>query len=308
MADTVPCAQVVFSAECSHLFDWHTVGIFYSFEMSGFNQVANLTRLLACNERVRRSPAEHVCRALPRNGVLPCGVALPAPRRASLPVGSHLPQFLMRGRAEAETRCNGSRSTPSRVHRSQERLAYPASNLGIGPTFVHRNMRDDPLVDEKGYPSYNKPYSVMAWLEGRPPLPKGEDEYVLMTDADMVFTGPIDPQAYGAARGVVISAEYSYLIGTETGFAKRFIDPALVPRLAQVGPTRTVPGSASPPRLNNPCCSISVTRGPAAGRRWAASTSSTWRTCGPSRRFGLSTPRGCAPSRPPSRSSSSSSR
>ena len=26
-------------------------------------------------------------------------------------------------------------------------------------------MRDDPLVDEEGYPSYNKPYSLMAWLE-----------------------------------------------------------------------------------------------------------------------------------------------
>jgi hypothetical protein len=121
-----------------------------------------------------------------------------------------------------------------RVHRSQERKVYPSAHLDIGPTFVHRNMRDDPLVDEKGYPSYNKPYSVMAWLETRPPLPPGEDEYVLMTDADMVFTAPIDPHAYGAARGVVISAEYSYLFGTESGFAKRFIDPALVPRLAQV--------------------------------------------------------------------------
>ena len=48
------CAtQVVFSAECNHLFDWHTIGIFYSFEVSGFSHVANLTRLLACNEPVR---------------------------------------------------------------------------------------------------------------------------------------------------------------------------------------------------------------------------------------------------------------
>lgn len=43
---------------------------------------------------------------------------------------------------------------------SESQLAdYPPSRLGIGPTFVHRNLRDDPLVDEKGYPSYNKPFS-----------------------------------------------------------------------------------------------------------------------------------------------------
>ena len=91
------------------------------------------------------------------------------------------------------------------------------------------------MVDEKGYPSYNKPYSVMAWLETRPPVLDGEDEFVLMTDADMLFTKPIDPRAYGAARGVVVSAEYSYLVGTETGFAKRFIDDKIIHRLAQVG-------------------------------------------------------------------------
>ena len=89
--------QVVFSAECNSLFDWHSVAIFYSFESSNFSQTANLTRLLACSEA--------------------------------------------------------------------EQKKYPRLAMEIGPTFVHRNMRDDPLVDETGYPSYNKPYSVMAWLE-----------------------------------------------------------------------------------------------------------------------------------------------
>ena len=43
---------------------------------------------------------------------------------------------------------------------SESQLAdYPPSRLDIGPTFVHRNLRDDPLVDEEGYPSYNKPFS-----------------------------------------------------------------------------------------------------------------------------------------------------
>ena len=91
--------HVVFSAECTHLFDWHSVGIFYSFHASNFSQTANITRLLACSEA--------------------------------------------------------------------EQAKYHSDNLHIGPTFIHRNLRNDPMVDEVDYPSYNKPYSVMAWLAGR---------------------------------------------------------------------------------------------------------------------------------------------
>ena len=175
------------------------MGIFYSFEYSNFSRTANLTRLLACSK--------------------------------------------------------------------PELEKYARSRLDIGPTFVHRNMRDDPLVDEKDYPSYNKPFSVLSWLAAERPLraPDGsrvpaatdpavaaaaeeiaaarsapdvspdEEEYVLFTDADMLFRDPIDPVALGAARGVVVSAEYTYLVGTTSGFAERFIAKELVPKLAQVG-------------------------------------------------------------------------
>ena len=71
--------QVVFSAECNSLFDWHSIAILYSSESSNFSQSANLTRLLACSEA--------------------------------------------------------------------ERQKYPQLALDIGPTFVHRTLRDDPLVD-----------------------------------------------------------------------------------------------------------------------------------------------------------------
>ena len=40
--------HVVFSAECTPLFDWHSVGLFYSFYASG--QHGNITRLLACSQ------------------------------------------------------------------------------------------------------------------------------------------------------------------------------------------------------------------------------------------------------------------
>ena len=153
--------HVVFSAECTPLFDWHSVGLFYSFYASG--QHGNITRLLACSEA--------------------------------------------------------------------EQAKYPKANLEIGPTFIHRNMRDDPLVDEKGYPSYNKPYSVMSWLAAT----KITEDYVLMLDADMVMRQPIEPTSLGARRGNVVSAEYTYLYGTTNGFTERFIPKKLQRRLAQVG-------------------------------------------------------------------------
>jgi len=136
---------------------------------------------------------------------------------------------------------------PGRITRllacSEEQLKqYPKENMDIGPTFVHRNMRfdhandgeiGDPFHDQKGtgYASYNKPYSVSAWLEAND---VGE-EFILMMDTDMFFRAPVDPVALGATLGNVVSAEYTYLVGTSTGFASRFIDASLHKRFAQVG-------------------------------------------------------------------------
>jgi len=136
---------------------------------------------------------------------------------------------------------------PGRITRllacSEAQLStYPKVNLEMGPTFVHKNMRfdasndaekDDPHNDGKGtgYASYNKPYSVMAWLEQT----DVEEDYVLFMDSDMILRQPIDPVAMGVTRGNVVSAEYTYLYGTKSGFAHRFIDPKLDRRMAQVG-------------------------------------------------------------------------
>ena len=78
--------------------------------------------------------------------------------------------------------------------------------------------------------SYNKPFSVKAWLE----QVDVEEEFVLMMDTDMYLRAPVDPVALGVRRGNVVSAEYSYLYGTESGFAKRFLEHRLLGRLAQV--------------------------------------------------------------------------
>ena len=79
--------------------------------------------------------------------------------------------------------------------------------------------------------SYNKPYSVHAFLEAN----TVEEEYIIMVDTDMFFRAPVDPVTLGVRRGNVVSAEYTYLYGTKSGFASRFIPKELHPRLAQVG-------------------------------------------------------------------------
>ena len=120
---------------------------------------------------------------------------------------------------------------------------YPRVNLEMGPTFVHKNMRFDhsfnaeELHDEfhdqkgEGYASYNKPYSVTAWLA----QVDVKETWILMMDTDMILRAPVDPVAFGVRRGNVVSAEYTYLTGTTSGFASRFIDVSLHNRMAQVG-------------------------------------------------------------------------
>ena len=158
--------HIAFSAECTPMFDWQSVALFYSFyHVAKLNRSAAITRLLACSPDKLRD--------------------------------------------------------------------YPSVNMAIGPTYVHDNMRDsNPVVEESGYPSYNKPYSVLSWLNSKM---RTDAEYILLTDSDVVFRDRIDPMALGCRRGVVVSAEYTYLVGTRTGFARRFLDESLIPRLAQVG-------------------------------------------------------------------------
>ena len=79
--------------------------------------------------------------------------------------------------------------------------------------------------------SYNKPFSVKAWLEQ---VDVAED-FILMMDTDMYLRAPIDPSGMGCSRGTVVSAKYSYLYGTTSGFARHFIDESLHERMTGVG-------------------------------------------------------------------------
>lgn len=155
--------HVIFSAECTHFFDWQSVALVHSYKAFSMSNTSRITRLLACS--------------------------------------------------------------------SAQQESYIHDEL-YGETFIHRNLRDDPLVDEKGYPSYNKPYSAMAWLETQS---TDRDAYVLMMDSDMVFRSAVDPYELGCRKGIVVSAEYSYLVGTSNSFATRFVSADTIPYLAQVG-------------------------------------------------------------------------
>uniref|UniRef100_A0A7S4EWD7 ShKT domain-containing protein n=1 Tax=Chrysotila carterae TaxID=13221 RepID=A0A7S4EWD7_CHRCT len=86
--------------------------------------------------------------------------------------------------------------------------------LDIGPTFVHRNHRD---VGGQNYAAFNKPASVTYWMASGE-VPAGV-EYVMQLDADMLINRPVDPIKVGAAPGVVVSAPYNYLVGTDSGLA-----------------------------------------------------------------------------------------
>eukprot|EP00327_Prymnesium_parvum_P002641 CAMPEP_0182834880 /NCGR_PEP_ID=MMETSP0006_2-20121128/21177_1 /TAXON_ID=97485 /ORGANISM="Prymnesium parvum, Strain Texoma1" /LENGTH=94 /DNA_ID=CAMNT_0024963209 /DNA_START=280 /DNA_END=560 /DNA_ORIENTATION=+ len=87
-----------------------------------------------------------------------------------------------------------SRSSTLTVHPTSPAPSRGSSHVAQTswrPTFVHHNMRfgHPTLVDEKGYPSYNKPASVMFWLrEVDPP-----EEYIALLDTDMLLLTPLDP-------------------------------------------------------------------------------------------------------------------
>ena len=121
---------------------------------------------------------------------------------------------------------------------SPEQLAA-YKGMDLGPTFVHHNMRfGHELIDEVGYPSYNKPASVMFFLQHV----DVKEEFIALLDTDMVLREPLDPIALGARRGVVVSAEYTYLVGTDTAnathrhsFARRFLAPHELPLMTRCG-------------------------------------------------------------------------
>ena len=51
----------------------------------------------------------------------------------------------------------------------------------------------------------------------------------------MLLRVPLDPLALGARPGVVVSAEYDYLVGTNDAFAGRFLEPHELPLLTRCG-------------------------------------------------------------------------
>ena len=114
-------------------------------------------------------------------------------------------------------RTSGQKGGITRLLACSEEQLKNYTGLDIGPTFVHPNHRTD---EGMNYAAFNKPASVNYWVRSGG-VPSGV-QYVMQLDADMLIHRPLDPIKLGVKPGVVLSAPYDYLIGTQTGLADVF--------------------------------------------------------------------------------------
>ena len=75
-------------------------------------------------------------------------------------------------------------------------------------THTHPNWAVHPVTGDR-YSAYNKPASIIHWLEHAKPTA----EYVIILDADMVIRRPMTAELVEAERGRPVSAHYGYLKG-----------------------------------------------------------------------------------------------
>ena len=85
----------------------------------------------------------------------------------------------------------------------------PAPGVDIVPnTHVHPNYARNPVTGDR-YSAYNKPFSIMHWMEHKKP----KEDYIIVLDADMAFRKSMTAELLGVALGNPVSAHYGYLIG-----------------------------------------------------------------------------------------------
>ena len=85
----------------------------------------------------------------------------------------------------------------------------PPPGLDIVPnTHVHPNYAKHPVSGDR-YSAYNKPYSIMHWMEHAKPT----EDFIIVLDADMAFRRSMDADLLGVALGNPVSAHYGYLVG-----------------------------------------------------------------------------------------------
>lgn len=90
--------------------------------------------------------------------------------------------------------------------------------------------RHNPLNNDTSA-SYNKPASVMHFSQEA----DFTEDFVLFIDADMLLVKPIDVSEIGARKGIVVSEEVQYMIGTNNGLADAFLPPEAARRATPVG-------------------------------------------------------------------------
>ena len=78
----------------------------------------------------------------------------------------------------------------------------------VPDTHVHPNYAVHPRTKDR-YAPYNKPFSIMHWLEHAKPTA----DFIIVLDADMIFRTAMTAAMLGVERGRPISAHYGYLVG-----------------------------------------------------------------------------------------------
>ena len=111
-------------------------------------------------------------------------------------------------------RTSGQPGGITRLLACSEEQLKTYQGLDIGRTFVHPDWRN---ARRMNYAAFNKPASVKYWVNSGD-VPKGV-EYIMQLDADMLINRPVHPSRLGVRPGVVLSAPYSYLVGTQQGLA-----------------------------------------------------------------------------------------
>lgn len=188
----------VFSAECIPAFDWQSVGLFYSFYHS--KQPGRITRLLACEDEQLRVRARSEEGLRPHLLLHTCSCGSPG---SGVPEGEPRDGTDLRAQEHAVRQDERSREVRPVPRRQGPRVPHAAQRCARRTTLhthcicctalaalhmLHAHRTRAPHARtarehrtraphaHRRYASYNKPYSVMAWLEQR----HVEEEMVLV--------------------------------------------------------------------------------------------------------------------------------
>jgi len=121
------------------------------------------------------------------------------------------------------------------IYKSYTSCESPLCKSRSGKVSVQEILNDP-------YPAYNKPGFVIEWIRHREKTGKDVNgkavdgtQYVVIIDADMLITRPIDPQELGVRKGHPIGSVMGYMFCDENDMIKRHLDEEFRKYCSKVG-------------------------------------------------------------------------